>query len=305
LDHFKDIAGDFTSNPLHLQMICETEGLVNFKKPDVISIYAQFISKKLKHGLWTCRQMHEDTYDFPIKLKRIYCILTECALAQVLDKNGKIIQSEADRNYINLSGVATVENNKSLEFVHLTFAEYLTAQLFIQMCFGPPPEKALRVVEVELDVRMFFQKGVSHQTMRFVEDLCGKYMDKEMKPDVLCPIKKVAKEVFEHICRAGMINLYSFLLGKVFDGEKVKEWILESHETSGNGMNLYFGACCTSPELANLLSEWCPMVHVDDFDELIECLAAFRNQQCILNSLNKVIDWKSRWRLGLISLTST
>jgi hypothetical protein len=295
LDHFKDIASDFTSNPLHLQMICDTEGVENLKKPDVISLYEQFISKKLKHGLLTCRQMQEDTYDFPRKLKRIYCILTECALAQVLDNKGMIIQLEADRNYINLSGVATVENNKSLEFVHLTFAEFLTAQLFIQMCFGPPPDKALRVVEVELDVCKLFQKGVSHQTMRFVEDLSGKYMDKEIKPDVLCSIKEAAKEVFEHICRAGMINLNSFLLGKVFDGEKVKEWILESHATSGNGMNLYFRACCTSPELANLLSEWCPMVHIDDIDGLVKCLAAYRNHQCIVNALNKVIDWKSKW----------
>jgi hypothetical protein len=276
-------------------MICDMEGVENLKKPDVISLYEQFISKKLKHGLWTCRQMQEDTYDFPIKLKRIYCILTECALAQVLDNKGMIIQLEADRNYINLSGVATVENNKSLEFVHLTFAEFLTAQLFIQMCFGPPPDKALRVVEVELDVCKLFQIGVSHQTMRFVEELCGKYMDKEIKPDVLCSIKEVPKEVFEHICRAGMINLYSLMLGKVFDGEKVKEWILESHATSGNGMNLYFSACCSSPELANLLSKWCPMVHVDDLDELIEYLALYRNHQCIVNALNKVIDWKSRW----------
>jgi hypothetical protein len=102
LAKFENVTDNFTSNPLHLQMICETEGVDSLQQPDIISLYERFIYKKIKHGLATCRQIQEGTYDFPRKLKRIYNILTKCAVAQVLDKKGENVQLEEDINDINL-----------------------------------------------------------------------------------------------------------------------------------------------------------------------------------------------------------
>jgi hypothetical protein len=81
--------------------------------------------------------------------------------------------------------VATAVNNKCLQFVNLTFAEFLTARLFIQLCFGSTPDKDLGVVEVQLVVSRLFQRGVSQQTMRFVDGFFGKNKDKKMDACIL------------------------------------------------------------------------------------------------------------------------
>jgi hypothetical protein len=298
LAKFGSLTYDFTSNPLHLQMICETEGVENLQQPDLISLYEQFLSKKIKHGLATCRQIEEGvSYDFPRKFKHIYGILTKCAEAQVLDKRGEIVQFEEDRSNINLSGVATVVDDKSpLVFVHLTFAEFLTARKFIQMFFGPIPDMGKDAVQ--LFVRKLFKEGVSKQTMRFVEGFCDKKKDIPFHTGVLDYIKEIQEEIFKHICRVGMPNLYSFLLGKVFYGLEVRQWLLESHVHNQNGMSLYLNVCISSPQLATLLSEseWCPMLQVDDFDTFFEKLYKRTCQRlCYEIAFSRVEGFKSRW----------
>jgi ankyrin repeat protein len=297
LAQFENVTDDFTSNPLHLQMICDTEGIESLQQPDVISIYEQFLSKKIKHGLETYRQIQEGvSYDFPTRKKRIYSVLTKCAMALVVDKKREIVQLQEDRNDINLSGVATVLNNTSpLEFVHLTFAEFFTAQKFIQMLFVP--EKDMGLDEVQLDMRKLFQIGISQQTMRFVEGFFDKNKDNKFNTGVLGCIAEMKKEVFERICRSGMHNLFSFLLGKVFYGVKVGKWMLDSHKISKNGMSLYFYACCSSPQLATLLYEWCPMLQIDDVEKLFEDLVKHTvpSRHSIEKALSRVEDWKSRW----------
>jgi ankyrin repeat protein len=266
---------DFTSNPLHLQMISETEGVQNIELLDVISLYEQFIKNKIKYGLETCWQIKEGTYLFPQNLKRISDILTRCAEAEVMDKKREIVQSEDEINAINLSGLATVVDNTSpLEFVHLTFAEFLTAQKFIKILFGLLPFGTDRVKdEVELKVRKLFKKGVSRQTMHFIEGLCCKHKDKKINAAVLGCFKDMEKEVFEHICHAGMHTFYSFLVG-FFNGEKLKEWMLESlTKASLTRRGLYFYACRSSPQLARLLSEWRPMLLINDVDRLLKSSA--------------------------------
>jgi ankyrin repeat protein len=266
---------DFTSNPLHLQMISETEGVQNIELLDVISLYEQFIKNKIKYGLETCWQIKEGTYLFPEKLKRISDILTKCAEAEVMmDKKRETVQSEDEINAINLSGLATVvDNSNPLEFVHLTFAEFLTAQKFIKVLFGLLPFGTDRDKdEVELKVRKLFQKGVSRQTMYFIESLCSKHKDKKIKAAVLGCFKDMEREVFERICHAGMHTFYSFLVG-FFNGEKLEEWMLESLKASFTRRGLYFYACWYSPQLARLLSKWRPKLHISDVDRLLKSLA--------------------------------
>jgi ankyrin repeat protein len=298
LDQFEKLTYNFTSNPLHLQMICETEGIESLQQPDVISLYEQFIETKIKHGLWTCRQIKEGTYYFPEKFERIYNILTKCAEAEVLEKRGEIVELEEDRKDINLSGVATVIDNESpLEFVHLTFAEFLTAEKFIQILLGKPPHEDMGEDEVKLFVHNLFKEDVSYQTIRFVEGFCDKYKDQQIHTDVLGFIDDESKkEIFERTCYNGMPNLYSLLFSKVFNGVEVTQWMVESHAASNNGMSLYFYACCSSPQLAELLSKWCPMLQINDVDKLCENLAKHTSSRhCIEIALSRVKDWKSRW----------
>jgi ankyrin repeat protein len=304
LAQFESLSFNFTSNPMHLQMIRETEDVENFKEIDAISIYEQFLSKKIKHGLLTCRQIAEGTYEFSTKRTRIYSILTKCAVAQVVD-NEEVIVALDKREVldINLSGVATVVDIKSpLFFVHQTFAEFLTAQHFMQMCFEPPPDEDLDVVEVHLDVRRLFQDEVSDQTMCFIDCSWDRYKGREINPAVLECIKEIKKSVFERICHAGMDTLYSLLQGNVFDGLQEREWMLESHKAADydfrntTGMGLFFHACCSSLQLAARLSKWCPMLQLDDVDKLAECLGHHnQSRPCLEMALTKVEDWRSSW----------
>jgi hypothetical protein len=299
LKHFENLTFNFTSNPLHLQMISETKGIEELKQVDVISIYEQFLDRKIKHGLLTCRQIPENTYEFTRKLIRIYSILTHCAVAQVIDNKEVIINLDAGEIMdINLSGVATVVSAKSpLIFVHRTFAEFLVARHFKNMCFDPPQEEDLDVVEVHLDLFSLFHEGVSEQTMRFIEGFCGLHnKDKKIPDAVLDIIKKVDEKVFKHICHAGMHNFCSLLIGQVFNAENVTRWMVDSHEASDVRVGLFFYACCSSIELATLLSEWCPMLQVEDLDTLVECLAEHTtSRQCIEKAFSRVVDWESRW----------
>jgi hypothetical protein len=311
LKRFENLIDDFTSNPLHLQMICETEGAESLQQPDVINLYEKFLSKKIKHGLETYRQIQEGIHiEFSSRKKQIYNILTRCAEAQVLDKKGVIVQLEEDRNDINLSGVATVVDDKSpLEFVHLTFAEFMTAHKFIQILLGKPPHEDMGEDEVTQFVRKLFKEGVSDQTMRFVEGFCDKNKDETVYAGVLGFIGlKFKKEIFKRLCHAGMPNLYSFLLRKDFNGVEVSQWMLKPHKatltrrkfnslTKDIKMSLYFHACCSSPHLAELLSEWCPMLQVDDVDKLFKDLAMLTSlsRHCLEIALSRVEDWKSRW----------
>jgi hypothetical protein len=290
---------------MHLQMISETEDVENMQEINAISIYEQFLSKKIKHGLLTCRQIAERTGEFSIKQTRIYSILTKCAVAQIVN-NEEVIVALDKREVldINLSGVATVVDTKSrLFFVHQTFAEFLTARHFMQMCFEPPPEEDLDVVEVQLDVRRLFQDGVSDQTMSFIDSYLDRYKGREINPDVLESIKEVKKSVFERICHAGMDTLYSLLQGNVFDGLQEQEWMLESHKAADydfrnrtSGMGLFFYACCSSLQLAERLSERCPMLQLDDVDKLLKCLnELIQSRLCLEMALTRVDDWRSRW----------
>jgi hypothetical protein len=216
----------------------------------------------------------------------------------ILDRKGVIVQSEEDRNDINLSGVATVVDDKSpLKFVHLTYAEFLTARNFNQMLLGQLPHEDMEVDEVKQFVHKLFKEGVSDQTMRFVERFCDKNKDKTVHTGVLECTEDIHKDIFERICLIGMRNLYSFLLRQVYDGEnKVRQWMVESHAASNNGMSLYFYACRSSPKLAKLLSEWCPMLQIDDVDKLFDDLATRNGSlHCIELALSRVEDWKSRW----------
>jgi ankyrin repeat protein len=306
LARFNKLSYDFTDNPLHLQLISETEGIEERELVDVISVYEQFLNNKIKHGLLTCRQIEEISSEFKIKNTRILSILTKCAVAQVLE-NKEMVVSLDNREVmdINLSGVATVVDKKSpLTFVSRTFAEFLTAQHFMQMCFEPPPDDDQDVVEIELDVHKLFHEGVSYQTMRFIEDfLDTKYQGKPMDDDVLESIAEVKKDVFECICQAGMNTLFDILWGGIFDGPMVQQWMVDSHaaadykdRTMKISRGYYFHACCSSLQLAAKLSEWCPMLQLDDVDSLVECLSTLSKSRLSLEqALSKVTDWNNKW----------
>jgi hypothetical protein len=305
LAQFESLSYNFTDNPMNLQMISETEDVENLQEINPIIIYEQFLSKKIKHGLLTCRQISEGTYEFSTKQTRIYSILTKCAVAQIVDKEEVIVALDKREVLdINLSGVATVVDAKSpLFFVHQTFAEFLTAQHFMQMCFEPPPDEDLDVVEVQLDVQRLFQDGVSDQTMSFIDSSWHRYKGREINPAVLECIKDVKRSVFERICHAGMDTFYSLLQGNVFDGLQVREWMLESHKAADydfrnrdSGMGLFFYACCSSPQLAERLSKWCPMLQLHDVDKLPECLNELNRSHLSLEmALTRVDGWRSRW----------
>jgi hypothetical protein len=191
--------------------------------------------------------------------------------------------------------------------VHLTFAEFLTAQKFIQMLFGQLPIEDMGMDEVRRFVRKFFKEGVSQQTMRFVEGFCDKYKDQKIHIGVLSNIKGIKKNVFYRICRNGMLNLYSLLFGEVFDGALVGNWLSNSQKATVNVLgsifsskkkiSLFFYACCSSPQLAELLSKSCPKLQVDDVDKLIGDMAKLTSpsRQLIEIALSRVEDWKSRW----------
>jgi ankyrin repeat protein len=300
LDLFKTLQEDFTGNPLHLLMISDTEGVESLQTQNVINLYDDFIYKKIKHGLLSCRQMQESSYNFQGHLKSIYTILTNCAVAIIVGPADSIFSLAAeDEVYINLSGVATVVHKCPLTFVHWTFAEFLTARHFTEMCFGPLSDSIeVNMTQVQFDVCRLFERGVSEQTFRFMDDFCGQNKDKKIDAGVLGRIKEMEKEAFVHICHGGMLNMYTRLFGEVFDGDKVRVWLQESHTTSKNGMSLYFQACRSSPQLATLLSEWCPMLKIDKVDELVEGLAighTILSRQCIEQALSSVDDWKSTW----------
>jgi len=292
LTSFKTLPVNFTNNPLHLQMLSEKENMESLQRLDLFTLYERFISKKIRHGLRTYRQIQQDTYFFSVKLERIKSILSDCAVAMLLDKKKVFVRWEDDRNDVNLSGVATVVDKKHpLEFIHLTFAEFLAADHFIQMCFKPKPY---------LDVgqfRKFFKNGISEQTIMFIDSYVGQNKNKIIEDRELRCLKDMDEQVFTHICRAGMHNLHSFLLGKVYDGEKVKKWMVKSNAASNNGMSLYFYACRSSPQLATLLSAWCPKLQVDDVDNLFDDMAKLTSpsRHCIEIALSRVKNWKSRW----------
>jgi hypothetical protein len=268
LTSFEKLVVNFINNPLHLQMLSEMEKVKCMQRPDLIILYKRIISNKIRNGLRTCRQINEGNYYFPRKLKRIKSILADCAVALVLNKKKVIVRREDARNDINLSGVATVvDNNSPLDFVHLTFAEFLAAQHFSQMCFKPKP-----ILDVAQFCK-FLKNGISEQTMMFIDSSVGHNSSRTINYAVLHCLKDMDEQVFTNICHAGMRNFYSFLLGKVFDEEKVNEWMVESNADSNNGMSLYFYACCSSPQLATLLSEWCPKLQVDDVEKLFDDMA--------------------------------
>jgi hypothetical protein len=77
--------------------------------------------------------------------------------------------------------------------VHQTFAEFLTAQHFKQMIFGQPPDEEMGVDEVQFFLRKLFKKGVSQQTMRFVEGFCDKNKDDKFHTGVLGCIEEIKK----------------------------------------------------------------------------------------------------------------
>jgi len=300
LDLFKTLQEDFTGNPLHLLMISDTEGVESLQTQNVINLYDDFIYKKIKHGLLSCRQMQESSYNFQGHLKSIYTILTNCAVAIIVGPADSIFSLAAeDEVYINLSGVATVVHKCPLTFAHWTFAEFLTARHFAEICLGQLSHTIeVDMTKVQLDVCRLFKRGVSEPTLRFIDDFFGQNKDKDMDAGVLGCIKEMEKEAFEHICHGGMLNLYSRLFGEVFDGEKVRQWMLESYTNSKNGMSLYFYACRSSPKLATLLSKWCAMLKIDNVDQLVTGLAirhTILSRQCIEQALSRVDDWKSTW----------
>lgn len=253
LDLFKNQFVNFTDNPLHLEMVCETDGIEVMQKLDLISIYDKFLIKKITHGLATCLQIDIRSSNLLPSRNNIYTILTRCAVALIVEnKDASTGLKDEEVDYINQSGVATVVvNTRSLEFVHRTFAEFLTARHFIELCLGPLPGSIkVDMAKVQLNMKNLPGYLISLQTTCFIDDFCGHNMDKEMSANVLSFITAKREELFDLICFHNMPYLYTFLRNRqVFNDEEVNEWILQSED---NGLSLYLDA---GDELAKLLCD--------------------------------------------------
>lgn len=193
-----------------------------------------------------------------------------------------------DQENINMSGVAIILDNKMI-FVHLTFAEFLTARHFVKMCYA----STLKFKVMDLGVHDLLKNDVTKQTLNFIENILDNDEVKTINFEFTGRIK-VIKEVFERVCKSGMSKLFSLLWTTDSDGELVKQWIEESHDDEKIG--LFFHACCSSLELADKLSKWCPMLEITNVDKLVNCLATLTNSRLVLEkALSQVPNWKNNW----------
>lgn len=347
---------DFTDNPLHLQMLTDTEYMKNIKtdedikkmrKLDLVKIYEDFICTKIVSGLY-CKHITKQSPDFKSRKNCVYNILTENAIAFVNQEKNKenylidedelednrvdqkykykiyeksrrlaaeaikllhilkeytsalglrtaargpkleVSLNQDDQYLINMSGVATVCDNM-LIFVHLTFAEFLTARHFVKMCNeSPPPTK-------DFGAHDLLKNDVTKQTLNFIENILDNDKVKPINADFTECLKEI--KVFERVCKSGMSKLFSLLWKTDSDGEMVKKWIEESHAyPDEEKMGLFFLACCSSLELADKLTKWCPMLDIENVDNLVNCLAKLTNSQLVLEkALSQVSNWNNHW----------
>ena len=151
----------------------------------------------------------------------------------------------------------------------------------IKRCFNPSPKDVKKQLD---EMHKHVQKGITELNTRY-----GK--------NTHTAGAEVANKAFLYTCPVGLLKLNSILVGD-FDSTKGKESIHQSHGASITIASLnFFCYCSCCNELAEKLSELCPLMPKDKVNELVQhmCGVEFINHQGIENAFKKSKNWMLRW----------
>jgi len=268
LDNFYKSIRGFSSNPLHLQMICdlyetERDTMANF---NIYKLHEKFLKKKLKHALFTGRQIDENSQFFATEYFRLENALTKSAVLLLVNK--KSTSSNIAGNdfvAINMSGVATiVEENGPIDFVHRSYAEHQVAQKILQLCFPADEsesDETLKVVDLlcesSAETRMFVEKGISQ------------FSGQDLNPSVKDSLEINWERVLSEIIGEHRLEMFTCLFEKPFGATQVTKWFKISQDKAlqwkalvmrsyfdTNRMGLFVVAC-RDDRMAEKLNDLC------------------------------------------------
>ena len=272
-----------------------------------MTAYAMFFAIKVEHGLISSglQKLGNELF-MAEKCKLIMEVLSRCSIAKVMDLRG--IPPVLDANEllsINLSGVATaVSSKKPIEFVHLTFAENLTAAHFLKMCFEPEQildddnddDDVADTMAFQLDTEKLFSRHVSAQTLLFVDEGIKKYQGQPMDLSMQSNLKNIGEQVFKRICEVGTPALFNALLDKVFSSGQIVQWMTTVTDPMQN-LCPFFKACRSNVQLASRLSKICPKkMQNDEVFRLVSNITNnCKNLDSLTLALSKVDAWQQIW----------
>jgi len=305
LDNFYESIWGFSSNPLHLQMICDLyetdrDTLSNF---NIYEVYEKFLKKKLKHGLLTCGQMDVGNKKFVTEMCRIENILTKSAISLVLRNVHPDAQTKGDDFVaINMSGVATiVEENGEIDFVHRSYAEHLVAQKILQLCFSADESESDETSKV---VKLLCES--SENTRMFVEKGILQFSDQDLNQRVKLDLKNNWKQVLRSIFTENLHEMYTNLIETPFGETQVAEWLKISQDEAyeqRSGWRKFFGLkrderglfvlACRHDKMAEKLVDLCSSLKVRNVYEVVKFIAEKNKSPVALKSLlSKIQGWE-------------
>jgi len=253
---FDGVLQGFSSNPLHLQMICDIQEKNRKQVMNVYEIYQTFLKKKLKHGLLTCRQRNEESQYFVSEYQSVENILTKNAVCLIMNRVNVVADTtEEDVLAINLSGVATVVQQKGpIEFVHRSFPEFMVAKKMLSLCVSPSDER-----ETSHYAELFCKS--SPLTRKFFENGISQSSDKELvNESIRALLESKWDQVMTCICREGLYEVFQYLIEKPFGATQVAKWLQISQENAfqtNNDDDALFVLACQHNQLAIKFAEIC------------------------------------------------
>ncbi|XP_059475690.1 uncharacterized protein LOC132196811 [Neocloeon triangulifer] len=121
-------ASDILKNPFHLTLISEC--VLPSSKVSLFSIFRDVVDKKVRQALVRKESYDETSKMFGTKVKRRLRLLEK--VSSVFIETLKLPKLSVDEIIeVNNTGLATIQANKSVRFVHQTFAEFLAANHFL------------------------------------------------------------------------------------------------------------------------------------------------------------------------------
>jgi len=299
LNTFDNRIHGFSNNPLHLQMICDIYTTDQQQLTNIFEIYNYFVNRKLKHGLITCRQVDEKSYEFKTKYRNIEKNLTKSAVSLILNnENIKSNIKGEDYMAINVSGVATiVEENGPIEYVHRSFAEFTVAKEILRLCFSYDDESsALNGIDV-------FCQELSWLIRKFIDNGLCQYCDQQINQSFACLVRNKFELVMSIICKEGLSEVYTHFIEKPFSETQVAEFWKDSQEKAFNSyddeMGLFLKGCLHD-NLAVKLAECCFTFKVRDVQKIVTILAKKHEGIVFEKLLCKVEGWQDTFSDKLV-----
>jgi ankyrin repeat protein len=290
LNRFQENAEGFSSNPLHLKMICDTYEKNKAMLLDIYNLYSDFVEQKIVTGM-EAKHIIKGTYLYKRTKNKIYSILGKCSIALLTWQ--QIQLSEDDVENINMSGIATVKDAQSqVNFVHRTYAEFIEVRCAMEYFVLESPEFDL--LEIIYKSRQFQD---AETLMKFLESgLRVAYKDTKPNEKALRNVAFLGPMLFQFFCNIGMPNAFRKLreCTEALNDQQLRNSFQESHNQDNFRKWLFTHACCSSDELAEMLSPFCAV-----FDKNINTLQAIewivthsKTAKSLRLFLEKVPNWK-------------